>query len=137
MIKLILLIIGIREECRTGGRRAALVADGFVRESIWKIKESEEADQQVCMIMSGAKDIATLRRFYEHGHGWSTWGSACIAVVTYKAGHSALVFLDGDYLARERSELLSGGYRTSLAVFVGSKEKVHKTSNARQLLMRR
>ena len=38
--------------------------------------------------------------------------------------HSVLVFLNGDYLAQERGEALSQGSRTSLAVFVESKEKV-------------
>jgi uncharacterized glyoxalase superfamily protein PhnB len=44
--------------------------------------------------------------------------------VMYKVGHSVLVFLNGAYLAKERGEPMSVGSKTSLAMFVESKEKV-------------
>ena len=81
-------------------------------------------DQRVSMIMTGAQDIVRLRAFYEQGLGWAPWGPAAQSSVMYKVGHSVLVFLNGDYLARERGEALSQGSKTSLAVFVESKEKV-------------
>jgi predicted lactoylglutathione lyase len=81
-------------------------------------------DQRVSMIMSGAQDIATLRKFYEDGLGWTPWMPATPASVSYKAGHTVLVFLDGAYLARERGAALSAGSKSSLAVFVDSKAKV-------------
>lgn len=81
-------------------------------------------DQRVSMIMTGAQDIPKLRAFYEQGLGWKTWGPASDMSAMYKVGHSVLVFLNGGYLAQERGEALSNGSKTSLAVFVESKEKV-------------
>ena len=80
-------------------------------------------DQRVSMIMIGAQDIAKLRWFYEDGLGWKPWGLAGGAAM-YKVGHSVIVFLPSAYLAHERGEALSEGSKTSLAVFVESKDKV-------------
>ena len=81
-------------------------------------------DQRVSMIMTGAQDIDRLRSFYEQGLGWTPWLVVGERTVMYKVGHSILVFLNGDYLAQERGEALSSGSKTSLAIFVESKEKV-------------
>jgi predicted lactoylglutathione lyase len=81
-------------------------------------------DQRVSMIMIGAQDIAALRAFYEGGLGWTTWGPTSDMSVMYKVGHSVIVFLNGGYLASERGEPLTEGSKTSLAVFVESKEEV-------------
>jgi predicted lactoylglutathione lyase len=81
-------------------------------------------DQRVSMIMTGAQDVAKLRAFYEGGLGWTTWGPSSEMSVMYKVGHSVIVFLNGGYLAQERGEALTEGSKTSLAVFVESKEKV-------------
>lgn len=78
-------------------------------------------DQRVSMIMVAAKDIAKLKAFYEQGLGWAPWmpNSA-----SYKVGHSVLIFLPADYLAKERGEPIGSGTTASLAVFVESKAKV-------------
>jgi predicted lactoylglutathione lyase len=76
------------------------------------------------MIITGARDIAKLRAFYETGLGWTPWGSGSDMSVMYKVGHSVLVFLNGGYLAQERGEALTDGSKTSLAVFVESKAEV-------------
>jgi len=81
-------------------------------------------DQRVSMIMTGAQDIPKLRGFYEAGLGWTPWGPASATSVMYKVGHSIIVFLNGDYLAKERGEPLTQGSKTSLAVFVEPKSKV-------------
>ena len=81
-------------------------------------------DQRVSMIMTGAQDVPKLRAFYEGGLGWTHWGPASAMSVTYKVGHSVIVFLNAAYLAHERGEALSQGSKTSLAVFVDSKTKV-------------
>ena len=81
-------------------------------------------DQRVSMIMSGAQDIPKLRAFYEDGLGWTPWMPANEGAIMYKVGHSVLVFLNGGYLAQERGEALSDGSKTSLAVFMASKEEV-------------
>lgn len=81
-------------------------------------------DQRVSMIMTGAQDVPRLRAFYEGGLGWAPWGPASAMSVTYKVGHSVLVFLNSGYLAQERGESLSDGSKTSLAVFVESRSKV-------------
>jgi uncharacterized protein len=83
-------------------------------------------DQRVSMILTGAQDIPKLRAFYEQGLGWKTWGPASAMAVSYKVGHSVLVFLSAGYLAQERGEPLTTGSKTSLAVFVESKEKVEE-----------
>ncbi len=81
-------------------------------------------DQRVSMIMVGARDVAKLRAFYEQGLGWSPWRAGGAGSIMYKVGHSVLVFLSADYLAKERGEALSEGSRASLAVFVESKAQV-------------
>ena len=86
-------------------------------------------DQRVSMIMTGAQDIARLQAFYEQGLGWTNWGPASPGSVMYKVGHSVLVFLNGAYLAAERGEALTTGSKTSLAVFVESKEAVDALFN--------
>jgi len=86
-------------------------------------------DQRVSMIMTGAQDIARLRAFYEQGLGWTNWGPASSGSVMYKVGHSVLVFLNDAYLAAERGEALTTGSKTSLAVFVESKEAVDALFN--------
>ena len=84
-------------------------------------------DQRVSMIMTGAQDIPGLRTFYEGGLGWTAWGPACDMSVKYKVGHSVLVLLKAGYLAQERGEPVSAGSKTSLAVFVESKQQVDDT----------
>jgi predicted lactoylglutathione lyase len=84
-------------------------------------------DQRVSMIMVGAQDIDRLRAFYEDGLGWVPWGPASATSVMYKVGHSILVFLNADYLAKERGESLAAGTHASLATFVDSKETVDGT----------
>lgn len=84
-------------------------------------------DQRVSMIMTGAQDIPKLRAFYEDGLGWTPWVPANEASVLYKVGHSVLVFLNEGYLAAERGEAVTAGSRTSLAVFVGSRQEVDET----------
>lgn len=81
-------------------------------------------DQRVSMIMTGAQDIPKLRAFYEQGLGWKSWGPSSAMSVMYRVGHSVLVFLNDAYLAQERGEPLAAGSKTSLAVFVNSKEQV-------------
>ncbi len=81
-------------------------------------------DQRVSMIITGAQDIPKLRAFYEEGLGWTPWAPATPGSVLYKVGHSVLAFLNQDYLAKERGEVLSQGSRTSLAVFLDSEDKV-------------
>jgi predicted lactoylglutathione lyase len=81
-------------------------------------------DQRVNMIMTGAENLAELRKFYETGLGWSPWMAASHHSITYRVGHSILVFIDKDYLAQERGVPLSRGSKTSLAVFVASKSSV-------------
>jgi len=81
-------------------------------------------DQRVSMIMTGVQDIAKLRAFYEAGLGWAPWMPASAMSVMYRVGHSVLVLLDANYLAKERGEPMGTGSKTSLAVFVESKEKV-------------
>ena len=83
----------------------------------------------VGMIMTGAKDIACLRAFYEVGLGWAHWGPASAMSVMYKVGHSVLVFLNAAYLGKERGEPVSSGSNTSLAVFVESKAEVDQQFN--------
>jgi uncharacterized protein len=82
--------------------------------------------QQVNMIMVGATDIQALRRFYEQGLGWTPWRSGGSGSIMYKVGYSVLVFLDGDYLAKERGEGLSAGSKASLAIFVESEAAVNE-----------
>lgn len=84
-------------------------------------------DQRVSMIMTGAQDIPKLRAFYEDGLGWTPWVPANDASVLYKVGHSVLVFLNDAYLAAERGEAVTAGSKTSLAVFVASKQEVDET----------
>ena len=86
-------------------------------------------DQRVSMIMTGARDIAKLRAFYEQGLGWTPWRAASATSVMYKVGHSVIVFLPAAYLAAERGEAVSEGSKTSLAVFVDSKAKVDEIFN--------
>jgi uncharacterized protein len=83
-------------------------------------------DQRVSMIMTGAQHIPKLRAFYEQGLGWKNWGPVSETSVMYKVGHSVLVFLSSNYLAQERGEPLTKGSKTSLAVFVESREKVEE-----------
>lgn len=84
-------------------------------------------DQRVSMIMTGAQDIPKLRAFYEDGLGWTPWVPANDASVLYKVGHSVLVFLNDAYLAAERGEAVTAGSKTSLAVFVASRQEVDET----------
>jgi predicted enzyme related to lactoylglutathione lyase len=81
-------------------------------------------EQRLTMIMVGAKDIATLRRFYEEGLGWAPCRAGGSGSVMYKVGHSVLVFLPIAYLAKDRGEELAGGTNASLAVFLSSREAV-------------
>ena len=84
-------------------------------------------DQRVSMIMTAARDIPRLRSFYEQGLGWKPWGPASPMSAMYRVGHSVLVFLNADYLAKERGEPVAAGSQTSLAVFVRSKREVDET----------
>ena len=80
-------------------------------------------DSRVSMIMIGARDIPKLRAFYEQGLGWKPWGPIGGSAM-YQVGYSILVFLNADYLAKERGEPVSAGSQSSLAVFVESKARV-------------
>jgi predicted lactoylglutathione lyase len=82
--------------------------------------------QQVNMIMVGAMDIQSLRRFYELGLGWAPWRAGGSGSIMYKVGYSVLVFLDAAYLAKERGEGLSAGSKSSLAIFVESEAAVNE-----------
>jgi predicted lactoylglutathione lyase len=84
------------------------------------------ARQQVNMIMVGATDIQALRRFYEQGLGWTPWRSGGSGSIMYKVGYSVLVFLNADYLSKERGEGLSAGSKASLATFVESEAAVNE-----------
>ena len=81
-------------------------------------------EQRVSMIMTAAENLSALRAFYEVGLGWSPWMPPSHHSIMYKVGHSILVFLDGPYLAKERGEPVGQGSKTSLAVFVDSRESV-------------
>jgi uncharacterized protein len=85
--------------------------------------------QRVSMIMNAAVDLATLRAFYETGLGWTPCGPDSALSVMYKVGHSLLVFLNADYLGKERGEAIGLNSRTSLAVFVESKNAVTEAFN--------
>lgn len=82
--------------------------------------------QQVNMIMVGARDVQALRRFYEQGLGWAPWRVGGSGSIMYKIGYAVLVFLSADYLARERGEGISEGSKTSLAIFVESEAAVNQ-----------
>ena len=45
----------------------------------------------------------------------------------YKVGYAVLVFLDANYLAKERGRDMTLGSKSSLALFVGSKADVDQT----------
>jgi predicted enzyme related to lactoylglutathione lyase len=82
-------------------------------------------DQRVSMIMVGATDVARLRKFYEEGLGWSTWGPPpSPASVMYKVGHSVLVFLPAPYLAAESGIPAAELPKSLWAIFVASKAEV-------------
>jgi hypothetical protein len=83
-------------------------------------------EQQVNMIMVGAKDIEALRCFYEKGLGWTPWCVGGSGSIMYKVGYAVLVFLSADYLAKERGEGIPGGSKTSLAIFVDSEAAVNE-----------
>jgi predicted lactoylglutathione lyase len=75
--------------------------------------------------MVGADDIASLRKFYEEGLGWSTWGPPpSPASVMYKVGHSVLVFMPTAYLAAESGIAATAAPKSLWAVFVASKTEV-------------
>ena len=84
-------------------------------------------DPPVSMIMTGARDIGALRTFYEDGLGWRIWGPASAMSVMHRVGHSVLVFLNSDYLAKDRGEPVGAKSQTSLAVSVASKAEVDAT----------
>lgn len=81
-------------------------------------------DARINMVMTGAKDIATLRRFYEDGLGWAPWLPPTSASALYEVGTAVLVFLDADYLARESGVPASASPKSFWAIFVDSKEEV-------------
>lgn len=81
-------------------------------------------DPRVNMIMVSARDLATLRAFYEDGLGWSPWAPASAASVMYKVGTSVLVFLDADYLAAESGVAATATPKAVFAIFVPSKDGV-------------
>jgi len=81
-------------------------------------------DQRVNMIMTGAKDVPSLRAFYEQGLGWSPWGQASGTLAMYKLGTTVLVFLPAAYLAVE-SGIPEGLQPKALnAIFVPAKADV-------------
>lgn len=80
---------------------------------------------RINMIMVGASDIATLRRFYEQGLGWSPWMPAAEGSVAYKVGTSVLIFVNSVYLAQESGVRAVETPKSLFAVFVESKEEVH------------
>jgi predicted lactoylglutathione lyase len=84
-------------------------------------------DARINMVMVGAKDIGGLRRFYEGGLGWSSWGPASDQSIMYKVGTSVLVFLDADYLAAESGVDVATGPKSFWAIFVPTKEEVEST----------
>lgn len=84
-------------------------------------------DTRVNMIMNGAQDISKLRSFYEQGLGWTPWGPISEFSVMYKVGTSVLVFLMDSYLAAESGVPIGSGIKTSLAIFMRSKEEVDTT----------
>jgi predicted lactoylglutathione lyase len=81
-------------------------------------------EQRVTMIMVGAKDIAAIRAFYEDGIGWTPCHVGGSGSIMYKVGHSVLVFLKADYLAKERGEAMASGTKVSLATFLDSRAAV-------------
>ncbi|MET0378897.1 MAG: VOC family protein [Spongiibacteraceae bacterium] len=75
--------------------------------------------------MVGAADVAGLRKFYEEGLGWATWGPPpSPASVMYKVGHSVLVFLPASYLAAESGIPAERTPKSLWAIFVSSKTEV-------------
>lgn len=81
-------------------------------------------EQRVNMIMVPANDIAALRRFYEDGLGWATWGPVMDMSIMYKVGTAVMVFLNRDYLAAESGVDVAEAPRSIWAVFVNDKQVV-------------
>jgi uncharacterized protein len=78
--------------------------------------------------MLGAADITSVRKFYEDGLGWSTWGPPpSPASVMYKVGHSVMVFMPAGYLAAESGIPAASTPKSLWAIFVGSKAEVDST----------
>ena len=83
-------------------------------------------DQRLSMVMAGAKDVPALRRFYEDGLGWKTWGPVSPMSVRYKLGTAVIVFLNAGYLAKESGIAAAGTPKSIFAIFVASKEDVDR-----------
>jgi predicted lactoylglutathione lyase len=83
-----------------------------------------DMDARLNMVMVAAKDIASLRAFYEGGLGWSNWGPASGMSVMYKLGTTVLVFLNKVYLASESGIAVADTPRSVWAVFVDKKTDV-------------
>jgi predicted lactoylglutathione lyase len=83
-------------------------------------------EPRVNMIMTSARDIAGLRRFYEDGLGWQPWVPANPMSVLYKVGTAVLVFLNEDYQAQESGLPKGVGVKSIWALFVESKADVDR-----------
>lgn len=81
-------------------------------------------DQRLNMVMVPTKDMAAIRRFYEDGLGWQTWGPQSPMSVMYRAGTAVFVFLNAGYLAKESGIESTGGPKSIWAVFVNDKDAV-------------
>lgn len=81
-------------------------------------------DARLNMVMVGARDIPALRRFYEDGLGWRSWGPDMPGSVLYKVGTSVIVFLPADYLAAESGIPVATQTKSLWAVFVDTKADV-------------
>jgi uncharacterized protein len=81
-------------------------------------------DQALHMLMVPAADVATLRKFYVDGLGWSTWGPDMPGSLMVRTGTAVIVFLNRDYLAAESGIEVSATARAINAVFVDDKTDV-------------
>jgi uncharacterized protein len=78
-------------------------------------------DQRLSMIMVYAKDIAGLRKFYEHGLGWTSWIPADSKQAMYRVGSIILTFLPENYLAAESGVTATSRPKSFWALFCTTK----------------
>lgn len=83
-------------------------------------------DPRVNMLMTGAKNIPALRKFYEEGLGWTPWGQANDNLAMYKLGTAVLVFMPAAYLAAESGISAAETPKIINAIFVPTKEDVDR-----------
>jgi uncharacterized protein len=81
-------------------------------------------DARIDMIMVSARDVPSLRRFYEDGLGWTPWMPPTALSIMYAVGTSILVFLDADYLAQESGIPAVDTPKGLWAIFTRTKEEV-------------